>query len=157
MRQLPSTVINSMEDLFRDFNRFAIGFEPMMARVTSNPATYPPYNLIHDSGVYKLELAVAGFKLSELDINITNDRILSVKGRKNDEQVERNWIHRGIAARDFERQFTLAEHIKVISAKLEDGLLIIDLLREVPEPAKGINIPITTSNVVDVNVDPDQV
>jgi molecular chaperone IbpA len=107
--------------------------------------------------VYKLELAVAGFKISELDINITNDRILSVKGRKNDEQVERNWIHRGIAARDFERQFTLAEHIKVISAKLEDGLLIIDLLREVPEPAKGINIPITTSNVVDVNVDPDQV
>lgn len=157
MRQLPSTVINSMEDLFRDFNRFAIGFEPMMAKITSNPATYPPYNLLHDSGVYKLELAVAGFKISELDINITNDRILSVKGRKNDEQVERNWIHRGIAARDFERQFTLAEHIKVISAKLEDGLLIIDLLREVPEPAKGINIPITTSNVVDVNVDPDQV
>jgi molecular chaperone IbpA len=135
-----------MEDLLR----FAIGFEPMFARITSNPVTYPPYNLTHDENGYKLELAVAGFKMEELEIYLTNDRILAVRGSKADDAVERNFVHRGIAARDFERQFTLAEHIKVLGAKLEDGMLVIDLEREVPEPTKGRVIPITGSNVIDV-------
>jgi len=135
-----------MEDLLR----FAIGFEPMFARISSNPVTYPPYNLTHDENGYKLELAVAGFKMEELEINLTNDRILAVRGSKADDAVERNFVHRGIAARDFERQFTLAEHIKVIGAKLEDGMLVIDLEREVPEPTKGRVIPITGNNVIDV-------
>ena len=152
MRHPTSTVINSMEDLFRDLNRFAIGFEPMIARVQSNPVTYPPYNLTHDENGYKLELAVAGFKMEELEIYLTNDRILMVRGSKTADKVERNWIHRGIAARDFERQFNLAEHIKVISANLEDGLLVIELEREVPEITKGRSIPITNGNVVNVDV-----
>ena len=113
MRHSPTTVVNSMEDLLR----FAIGFEPMFARISSNPVTYPPYNLTHDENGYKLELAVAGFKMEELEINLTNDRILEVRGSKADDAVERNFVHRGIAARDFERQFTLAEHIKVIGAR----------------------------------------
>ncbi len=156
MRQLPSLMI---DDLFRDLNRFAIGFEPMLTRINNvNVAQangYPPYNLDCNGDTYRLELAVAGFKLDELSIDITNDRILSVKGSKNTDQIERNWLHRGIAARDFERQFTLAEHIKVVSAKLEDGLLVIELLREVPEPVKGRNIPITNGNIVDVKVNTD--
>ena len=139
-----------MEDLFRDFNRFAIGFEPMIARVASNPVTYPPYNLTHDEHGYRLELAVAGFKMEELEIYLSNDRILMVRGSKSEDQRSRNWIHRGIAARDFERQFTLAEHIKVVSAKMEDGLLIIELEREIPEAAKGRVIPISNGNVIDV-------
>ena len=146
MRHSPTTVVNSMEDLLR----FAIGFEPMFARITSNPVTYPPYNLTHDENGYKLELAVAGFKMEELEINLTNDRILAVRGSKADDAVERNFVHRGIAARDFERQFTLAEHIKVLGAKLEDGMLVIDLEREVPEPTKGRVIPITGNNVIDM-------
>ena len=146
MRHSPTTVVNSMEDLLR----FAIGFEPMFARISSNPVTYPPYNLTHDENGYKLELAVAGFKMEELEINLTNDRILAVRGSKADDAVERNFVHRGIAARDFERQFTLAEHIKVIGAKLEDGMLVIDLEREVPEPTKGRVIPITGNNVIDM-------
>ena len=146
MRHSPTTVVNSMEDLLR----FAIGFEPMFARVASNPVTYPPYNLTHDENGYKLELAVAGFKMEELEINLTNDRILAVRGSKADDAVERNFLHRGIAARDFERQFTLAEHIKVLGAKLEDGMLVIDLEREVPEPTKGRVIPITGNNVIDM-------
>ena len=146
MRHSPTTVVNSMEDLLR----FAIGFEPMFARISSNPVTYPPYNLTHDENGYKLELAVAGFKMEELEIHLTNDRILAVRGSKADDKVERNFVHRGIAARDFERQFTLAEHIKVIGAKLEDGMLVIDLEREVPEPTKGRAIPITGSNIIDV-------
>ena len=139
-----------MEDLFRDFNRFAIGFEPMIARVASNPVTYPPYNLTHDEHGYRLELAVAGFKMEELEIYLSNDRILMVRGSKSEDQRSRNWIHRGIAARDFERQFSLAEHIKVMSAKMEDGLLIIELEREIPEAAKGRVIPISNGNVIDV-------
>jgi molecular chaperone IbpA len=150
MRHTQSHVINTMEDLFRDLNRFAIGFEPMIARVTSNPVTYPPYNLTHDENVYKLELAVAGFKMEELEIYLTNDRVLMVRGSKSEDQNTRNWIHRGIAARDFERQFNLAEHIKVLSAKMEDGLLIIELEREIPEPSKGRVIPISNGNIIDV-------
>ena len=150
MRHTSSHLTNAMEDLFRDLNRFAIGFEPMIARVASNPVTYPPYNLTHDENGYKMELAVAGFKMEELEIYLTNDRILMVRGSKTEDQNSRNWIHRGIAARDFERQFTLAEHIKVISAKLEDGLLIIELEREIPEATKGRVIPITNGNVIDV-------
>ena len=150
MRHTSSHLTNAMEDLFRDLNRFAIGFEPMIARVASNPVTYPPYNLTHDENGYKMELAVAGFKMEELEIYLTNDRILMVRGSKTEDQNSRNWIHRGIAARDFERQFTLAEHIKVISSKLEDGLLIIELEREIPEATKGRVIPITNGNVIDV-------
>ena len=150
MRHPTSQVINTMEDLFRDFNRFAIGFEPMIARVASNPVTYPPYNLTHDEHGYRLELAVAGFKMEELEIYLSNDRILMVRGSKSEDQNNRNWIHRGIAARDFERQFTLAEHIKVISAKMEDGLLIIELEREIPEASKGRVIPISNGNIIDV-------
>jgi molecular chaperone IbpA len=150
MRHTQSQVINTMEELFRDLNRFAIGFEPMIARVTSNPVTYPPYNLTHDEHGYKLELAVAGFKMEELEIYLTNDRILMVRGSKSEDQNSRNWIHRGIAARDFERQFTLAEHIKINSAKLEDGLLIIELEREIPEASKGRVIPISNGNVIDI-------
>ena len=150
MRHTSSHLTNAMEDLFRDLNRFAIGFEPMIARVASNPVTYPPYNLTHDENGYKMELAVAGFKMEELEIYLTNDRILMVRGSKTEDQNSRNWIHRGIAARDFERQFTLAEHIKVISAKLEDGLLIVELEREIPEATKGRVIPITNGNVIDV-------
>jgi molecular chaperone IbpA len=149
MRHTPSTVINTMEDLFRDLNRFAIGFEPMIARVQSNPTTYPPYNLTQDDSGYRLELAVAGFKMEELEIYLTNDRILMVRGSKKEDQNSRNWIHRGIAARDFERQFGLAEHIKVVAARMEDGMLIIELEREIPE-SKGRVIPITNGNVIDV-------
>ena len=154
MRHPSSQVISTMEELFRDLNRFAIGFEPMIARVASNPVTYPPYNLIHDENGYKLELAVAGFKMEELEIYLTNDRMLSVRGHKLSDQSQVTWVHRGIAARDFERQFALAEHIKVVSAKLEDGMLVIDLEREVPEASKGRTIPITIGNVIDVKVDP---
>ena len=150
MRHPTSQVINTMEDLFRDFNRFAIGFEPMIAKVASNPVTYPPYNLTHDEHGYRLELAVAGFKMEELEIYLSNDRILMVRGSKSEDQRSRNWIHRGIAARDFERQFTLAEHIKVMSAKMEDGLLIIELEREIPESSKGRVIPISNGNIIDV-------
>lgn len=155
MRNLPSstTVLKTLDEMFRDFNHLAIGFEPMISRIhnlSGQPNGYPPYNLDHDGDQYRLELAVAGFKLEELDISLMPDGVLTVKGSKNTDRGDRKWIHRGIAARDFERSFTLAEHIKVTGAKLEDGMLTIELVREVPEPAKGRNIPIST-NTIDVD------
>jgi molecular chaperone IbpA len=154
MRNQSTYLLPSMDDFFRDLNRFAIGFEPMITRIHSlNPnqaAGYPPYNLENDGSTYRLELAVAGFKMEELEIYLTNDRVLMVRGSKSTDQSERNWIHRGIAGRDFERQFTLAEHIKIMGAKLEDGLLIIELEREIPEASKGRVIPITNGNIIDV-------
>lgn len=153
MRNLPSTtILNSFDDLFRDINRFAIGFEPMLARIQGmNPTSsgYPPYNLEQDGDTYRLELAVAGFTRDELEINLTPDGVLGVKGSKQGDRPEKTWIHRGIAARNFERYFSLADHIKVVDAKLENGLLSIELVREVPEPSKGISIPIKTDTVVD--------
>lgn len=153
MRNLPSTtILNSFDDLFRDINRFAIGFEPMLTRIQGmNPTSsgYPPYNLEQDGDRYRLELAVAGFSRDELEINLTPDGVLSVRGSKQGDRQEKTWIHRGIAARNFERHFTLADHIKVVDAKLENGLLSIELVREVPEPSKGVSIPIKTNEVVD--------
>jgi len=153
MRNLPATtILNTFDDLFRDINRFAIGFEPMITRIQGlNPTQsgYPPYNLEQDGDSYRLELAVAGFRQDELEINLTPDGVLSVKGSKQGEKSEKNWIHRGIAARDFERYFSLADHIKVVDARLENGLLTIELIREVPEPSKGVRIPIKAGEVVD--------
>lgn len=157
MRHSSPTLISNMDELFNNMNRFAIGFEPLLNRLyTSNGhnsgnAGYPPYNLDRDGSLYRLELAVAGFKLEELEITVTNDRVLMVRGSKSTDSTGRNWIHRGIAARDFERQFTLAEHIKVNSACLEDGLLIIELELEIPDAAKGRVIPISNGKVIDVD------
>lgn len=153
MRNLPTTaILNTFDDLFRDINRFAIGFEPMLTRIqTLNPGQsgYPPYNLEQDGDSYRLQLAVAGFKQEELSIHLTPDGVLSVKGSQLGDKSEKTWIHRGIAARDFERYFSLADHIKVVDAKLENGLLTIELVREVPEPSKGISIPINSGSVID--------
>jgi molecular chaperone IbpA len=158
MRTLSTNLLlDNIDDMFRarDLARFAIGFEPLVSRLTShmNPgasAGYPPYNLLIEDGTYKIELAVAGFKLDELEISLANDNVLVVRGSKSDADTGNTWIHRGIAARDFEKQFNLAEHIKITDAKLEDGLLTISLYREIPETSKPQRIPIRTANVIDI-------
>ena len=155
MRHITSSnLVNGLDDMFRELNRYAIGFEPLFTRLHTYNAResmgYPPYNLDQDAdgSHYRLELAVAGFKQEELEISLSDDRVLVVKGSKikND---DRTWIHRGIAARDFEKHFTLADRIKVIGAKLEDGLLVIELEREIPEEKKPRRIPIASSNIID--------
>jgi len=155
-----TTELLSMDSLFRDLNRFAIGFEPMFTRISSPSQThgYPPYNLTQEDSIYRLELAVAGFTESDIDITLTNDRVLIVQGsRTTSEDASKQYIHRGIAARDFERQFTLAEHIKVRSAHLDHGMLTIELEREVPEAAKSRKIPIGLGpTVVDVQLTDDK-
>jgi molecular chaperone IbpA len=155
MRNNQSTsLLPYFDELFRDLNRYAIGFEPMITRLHSlNPGQnsgYPPYNLEHDGSIYRLELAVAGFKMQELEVCVTNDRLLIIRGSKAEDQTARQWIHRGIAGRNFEREFNLAEYITVVDAKLEHGMLTIVLQNEIPDASKMRVIPITDGNVIDV-------
>lgn len=105
---------------------------------------YPPYNIeVHGEDKYRVTLAVAGFDEEDLDITI-KDRTLLVSGRaKTDSQTENvNYLHRGIARRAFERRFELADTIKVVNANLENGMLTIDLVREIPEAMKPRKINI---------------
>ena len=128
--------------------RTSVGFDRMarMMDALAQDATpsYPPYNIEKlDEDSYRITMAVAGFGEDDLGIEVKENQ-LRVTGRldRDEEQPERQFLHRGIAERAFERRFSLAEHIKVRDATLENGLLHIDLVREVPEEAKPRQIPI---------------
>lgn len=125
------------------FDRFNDLFESMLSEGEDRAEAYPPYNIIKtDEDSYRISLAVAGFSDRDLDITAQDDR-LTIAGRienKDEESVE--YLHRGIATRAFERTFRLADHIKVENAALKDGLLTVDLMREVPEEKKPRMIPI---------------
>ena len=110
-------------------------FERVLDRVAKSSAEgYPPYNIeqINEEAL-RITLAVAGFSMDDLEVT-TEDNQLVIRGRNSEETEERVYLHRGIAARQFQRSFVLAEGIEVISAGLEDGLLHIDLARPIPEP-----------------------
>lgn len=128
--------------------RTSIGFDRMAQlldqanRIDSTPS-YPPYNIESlDENNYRITLALAGF--SDQDLEITSEQnTLTVKGKK-DSEVEGNFIHRGIANRSFERRFQLADHVKVKAANMNNGLLHIELEREIPEAMKPRTIQIGT-------------
>lgn len=126
------------------FDRLASMLDQVTAHDVSTP-TYPPYNiekLGEDS--YRITLAVAGFGEEDLGIEVEAGQ-LTVTAAKRDTagQEKPVYLHRGIAERGFERRFQLADHVKVTGAKLENGLLHIDLVREVPEQLKPRRIEIT--------------
>lgn len=139
----------------RDFDlsplfRNSVGFD-RMARLMDNlhqenTPTYPPYNIEKlDEESYQISMAVAGFADADLDIEVQENQ-LKITGRReaSEAEDERNFIHRGIAERAFERRFSIAEHIKVTGAKLENGLLHVKLVREIPEAKKPKAIKIET-------------
>lgn len=110
-------------------------FERVLDRVAkSSDEGYPPYN-IEQVGAenLRISLAVAGFTMAELDVEIENNQLV-IRGKNGGDDGDRVFLHRGIAARQFQRAFILAEGIEVTAARLEDGLLHIDLIRPVPEP-----------------------
>ncbi len=105
-------------------------------------AGYPPYNIeVTDENRYAVTLAVAGFDRSELDIQVDKG-VLTVSGRKESDQEQREFLYQGIATRAFERKFSLADHVEVRGARLVNGLLTIDLVREIPEEMKPKSIAI---------------
>ena len=128
--------------------RATVGFDriaDLMHRVLTNEVaqpTYPPYNIEKtDENAYRISVAVAGFTPDELSVEI-KEGTLFVTARKAPEEGARNFLHRGIATRAFERRFALADHVRVTGATHEHGMLHIDLVRETPEALKPRRIEI---------------
>lgn len=134
--------------------RTTVGFDRVFDLLDSlsgaEAGGYPPYNIERlDENDYRITLAVAGFAEGDLDIEL-REQSLTVAGRRGDVDGGRTFLHQGIAGRSFERRFQLAEHVKVTGAQLVNGLLNIDLKREIPEAMKPRKIAIngeTASNV----------
>jgi molecular chaperone IbpA len=117
------------------------------AATARTEATYPPYNIETDGeNAYRVTVAAAGFGRDELDVTVENDT-LAISGKKAGETESADYLHRGLAGRDFQLKFNLADHIKITGANLENGLLIIDLEREIPEALKPRQIEIKTHPV----------
>ena len=129
------------------FYRSTVGFDRLFSlldQANSDGAPgYPPYNIERTGeNTYRITMAVAGFDESELSIE-AREHALTVKGEKKDEASEESqYLYRGIAKRAFERRFQLADHVQATGAKLENGLLHVDLVREIPEAQKPRQIPI---------------
>lgn len=131
---------------FSPLFRTAIGFDRLAnALETANRADaggYPPYNIeLTGEDQYRITMAVAGFSADEIDIE-TRDNLLKVSGKKRADVADRRYLHHGIAKRDFERTYQLADYVRVDGAELKDGLLHVDLVREVPEAMKPRRIEI---------------
>ena len=133
-------------------HKFGIGFdsildELMRVNAQQTNTNYPPYNIVkHSEDAFAIELAVAGFR--EGDINITLEKnVLTIKGEQtlSLDELEKDveYVHRGISARNFDRVFTLADYVEVIGAKAENGILTIELERQVPEEQKPKTVAIT--------------
>ena len=134
---------------FTPYRRSTVGFDRLFDMLENSGMgnggeNYPPFDLIKTGeNDYRIELAVAGFKPDEIDIT-AQQNVLIVSGRKKDESEEKgsDYIYRGIATRSFERRFALADHIQVRGADLKDGLLSVELVREIPEAMKPRKINI---------------
>ena len=126
---------------FTPYRRSTVGFDRLFDLLenqvrNSTGDNYPPFNIERrGEDAYRITLAVAGFKSEDLDIT-AQQNLLVIQGRKRDEAPEGNMLHVGIANRGFERRFELADFVRVAHADLADGLLVIDLVREVPEAMK---------------------
>jgi molecular chaperone IbpA len=134
--------------------RATVGFDQiadMMDRVLANDAgtqSYPPYNIEKtDDDAWRISVAVAGFSDEDLNVELRENALL-ISGRKSEDAQaqDRTFLHRGIATRAFERRFTLADHIRVTGASHENGMLHVDLVREVPEALKPRRIEIAKSD-----------
>ncbi len=140
----------------RDFDlsplyRSSIGFDRManlldnISRTEQTQPSYPPYNIeLTGEDKYRITMAVAGFTDDEMNIEVKQNN-LTVTGKKPTEKEGRQFLHQGIAARNFERRFQLADYVRVENARLENGLLHVELVREVPEAMKPRTIAINSA------------
>ena len=135
---------------FSPLFRHSVGFERMQrlldasARMESSAPSYPPYNIEQmGEDAYRISLAVAGFNEQDLDVTV-EENTLVVTGKLAEDSEDKTFLHRGIAGRAFERRFELADHIKVVGGSLVNGLLNIDLDREIPEESRPRKIVIET-------------
>ena len=137
---------------FSPLFRHSVGFDRMQrllnsaARIEQSADSYPPYNIEHlgEDG-YRISLAVAGFGEKDLDVTVTENTLV-VSGKLNEDAEDTTYLHRGIAGRAFERRFELADHIRVLGGSLVNGMLNIDLQREIPDEMKPRKIAIETKD-----------
>ncbi len=131
--------------------RSSIGFDRLASLIDSALSSdtvgsgYPPYNIeVLEENRYAITVAVAGFERDELDLKVENN-VLTVRGEKSKSE-ERKYLHQGIAYRTFERKFNLADYVEVIGAQLSNGLLTINLVKEIPEAMKPRTIEINSES-----------
>jgi molecular chaperone IbpA len=136
---------------FAPLYRSTVGFDHLASLLDSitntdrNQPAYPPYNIeLLDKDQYRITMAVAGFTEDEISLTSENNTLTvsAAKPEKNGDGTKRTYLHQGIAERNFRRQFRLADHVKVTGASLGNGLLNIDLQREIPEAMKPRQIPV---------------
>ncbi|MFC3068702.1 Hsp20 family protein [Phenylobacterium soli] len=136
---------------FAPLYRSVVGFDRLAnlleaAATETAPAGYPPYNIERTAeNEYRIEIAVAGFRPDELNVEV-KENLLTVQGRKAANDETRHFLHRGLAERNFERRFQLADYVVVTDANLQDGVLQIALKRELPEALKPRRIEIGTAS-----------
>ena len=141
---------------FTPYRRSTVGFDRLFdllentGRAAAQGDNYPPFNIERRAeDNYRITIAVAGFKSADLDIT-AQQNLLVVQGKKRDETAEGDFLHVGIANRGFERRFELADFVRVSAADLADGLLVIDLVREVPDAMKPRKVAIGNEPVLEV-------
>ena len=139
---------------FSPLYRSAIGFDRManlldtMAQSDTKQPSYPPYNIeLTGDDTYRISMAVAGFAEADLDLQLEQN-LLTVAGKRGEAAEKKEYLYQGIAERSFERRFQLADHVRVENAELENGLLHIDLVREIPEAMKPRKIEITKGKLL---------
>lgn len=144
---------------FAPLYRNSVGFDRLASMLSSASRqeqgnSYPPYNIqTLGEDHYQITMAVAGFSEEELDITTEQNRLVVTGERKDEAEEAGEYLHRGIATRAFERRFNLADHVKVVSASLENGLLHIGLERELPEAMKPRTIKIGKSEARLIDVE----
>jgi molecular chaperone IbpA len=129
------TTTPTLSSIYPNINRWAIGFDPLFetfktVSAESKRDSYPPYNLLIDGNQHVLELAVAGFTREEISVKV-QERTLTIEGVK--EATEGEYVHKGIATRDFHQTFALAEYVVIKGATMKDGFLTVTLEQELPE------------------------
>ena len=133
------------EETFGRFSPFSIGFDrlfqQLQAQSVVNQQNYPPYNIVKvDDENFVIELAIAGFDKKEVNVELEKN-VLKIEGKSKDD--DKDFIHKGLASRSFERQFTIADDVEVSGGKLENGVLKVELKRVIPEEDKPIKIKIS--------------
>jgi molecular chaperone IbpA len=135
---------------FKDMDRYLVGFDDTFNKLsklhddfTKNIPNYPPYNIKKvEDNKYAIEIAVAGFSKSEIEIEFVNDKLI-VKGNAEDDSNALEWLHKGIAARNFTRTFMLNDHVEIKNASLVNGMLKIALEKIIPEHKKPKKIEVS--------------
>lgn len=133
LSRFDTTALQHLNRALIGFNRISNDFENRHVNSTTN---YPPYNVIQrDENNFEIEIAVAGFDKEDITVAVDQDQLI-IKGNRTKDDDSEKYIHRGLAARDFERTFTLVDHVEVGDAELTNGILRVKLTRIVPDALK---------------------